>query len=160
MIDSTSSPFAAPPAPSLVQRQGKPLQTLRGTASLVGKGQHATQALIEDGKILYAFNVAFDLNKRPSLRILPAAIADYLQGRECALTLPEALCQIFPQDSARLSTVQISAALNICDEHALHLLKSGALGPCSNCRPGPGGAATVPRGTAEAWLEKRRWPHE
>jgi hypothetical protein len=65
------------------RQRSKPLLPVRGVCSLVDENEKKVVNLIEEGAIAWAFDIS--LGRRMCLRVLPAAVADYLQGRTCEL---------------------------------------------------------------------------
>ena len=147
--------LTAPP-----QRRGKPLLPLRGVCSLVDRDEDQTLALIEEAKIAWAFDVSLDPKRasKKELRILPAAVADYLRGRDCSLTWQDVLDLMLAPNASAISTKALTDSLNVSNTHVLNLAKQKALRPCSPWRKGPGGSAHFQRQTVIDFLKERRWP--
>ena len=75
------------PAATMSRQRSKPLLPVRGVCSLIERDEDHVLKLILDGSIGWAFNVALEAKRGRNryLRILPAAVADYMHGRTCSL---------------------------------------------------------------------------
>jgi hypothetical protein len=150
-----AQPFQQP-----ATRRGKPLLPVRGECSLIDKDEDETLKLIEEGKIAFAWDVALAPTRARSkeLRILPAAVADYMRNRACKLKWADVLALVVPHDGPELLSRQITRALNISGELLYNLTRAKVLEPCSTWSRGPHGCAHFHRQTLVDFLEKRRWP--
>jgi hypothetical protein len=133
---------------------------VRGVCSLIDKDQDETLKLIEEGKIAWAFDLALDPRRARSkeLRVLPAAVADYMRGRACELAWTGVLALVVPHDGPELLSIQITRALNVSGALLYNLARGKVLEPCSTWRREPGACARFHRQTFVDFLEKRRWP--
>lgn len=155
-MNTTAEPAAAPAAAP--RQRSKPLLPLRGVSALLDQGKGQVLELIEDGSLLWCWNVTLspkDGRKR-ELRILPAAVADYLSGRPCALEWPDVLRLLLPHEDPVILATDISRVLNISGTHLYNLARRKVLVPCSTWRPGPGGYARFPVKTFVDFLRARR----
>jgi hypothetical protein len=130
--------------------------SLRGVASLVDEEAKKVLGLIESGAIAWAFDVSF-ARKRKELRVLPAALADYLKGRPCELKWADVLGLMVP-DAPMMLASEITRVLNVCSDHTYHLIDANQIVACSPRRRGPGGSARVPAKNFIQFLQQRRFP--
>lgn len=147
------SPLATP------QRQrSKPLLPVRGVVSIIDKNEDQVLALIEEGKLAWAWDVALDTKRgrRRALRILPAAVADYLRGQTCSLDLADVLRLLLPHDEPVILSRDITHALNISSTHLYALARRKQMVPCSTWRTGPSGCARFPAKNFIGFLKARR----
>src|ERR1035437_3554354 len=88
------------PPVTMPRQRSKPLMPVRGVMSLVERNEDQVLALIEDGSLAWAFDVALDPKRGHSkeLRILPRCVADYLRGQTCSLEWAEVLRMLLPHD--------------------------------------------------------------
>src|ERR1017187_3769489 len=105
----------SPPATMPRQGRGKPLLPVRGVCSLIDRDENQTLRLIEEGRIAWCFDLTLDPTRARAkeLRVLPAAVADYLRGQTCSLKWPDVLALVVPQDGPHVSSTQIMRALNV-----------------------------------------------
>ena len=156
---SAASPLPTQqPLPTTGQRRGKPLLPVRGVCSLVDLDENRTLALIEEGKIAWAWNFATERARAKELRVLPAAVADYMRGQACSLKWPDVLALVVPHGGTEFTSTEITRALNVSGEHFYNLVRAKVLAPCSGWCRGPRGHARVLRKTLVSFLESRRWP--
>src|ERR1035438_8270003 len=121
------------PSPVPRRRRGKPLLPVRGVCSLIDRDENQTLRLIEEGQIAWCFDLTLDPAhaRAKELRVLPAAVADYMRGQTCSLKWPDVLALVVPQDGPHVSSVQIMRALNVSGEHVYNLVRRKVLIPCS-----------------------------
>ena len=146
--------------PATPQRhKTKPLLSVRGVCSLVDKSQNKVLELIESGEIAWAFDVS--LAQKPGrkrhLRILPAAVADYLKGLTCELKWADVLGLMLP-DAPAILACEITRVLNVSSEHTYNLIDQKQIIASPTRRRGPGGSARVPAKSFVQFLQKRRFP--
>jgi hypothetical protein len=146
----------SPPATTPRQRS-KPLLPLRGVCSLVGENEDQVLKLIEDGSIAWAWNVALDTKPghKRHLRILPAAVADYMHRRSCELKWADVLGLLLPDAPTTLAR-DITRILNVSCDHTYHLIDRKRIAACPARRRGPGGSARVPTKSFVQFLQTRR----
>ena len=142
------------------RQRSKPLLPVRGVMSLVDKNEDQVLGLIEDGKLAWAFDVALDpkRGRNKELRILPAAVADYLRGQACLLEWPEVLRLLLPHDEPMLLSRDITRILNVSGTHTYHLARRKLITPRSTWRRGPGGCARFATKSFVEFLKSRRFP--
>ena len=146
----------SPPAPA-PRQSSKPLLPLRGVMSLVNKNENRIWELIETGQIAWGFDVALaqkDGRKR-ELRVLPAAVADYLKGRPCELEWADVFALLLP-DGPTILASEIARVINVSSDHVYHLIEGKQIIACAIRRPGLGGSAPVPTTSFIKFLQKRR----
>ncbi|MGD0261482.1 MAG: helix-turn-helix domain-containing protein [Verrucomicrobiota bacterium] len=144
---------ASSPAPLV--RRSKPLLSLSGVLSLLGnRSQFQVLREIDSGGILWAFDCRAAGPKR-LLRVLPAALADFMQGRDCKLQWPDVVALLVPPEP-RLCVAWLAHILNVTPEHIYNLVRAKALSFCARGRRGRGGSALVPRNDFVRFLRQRR----
>jgi hypothetical protein len=151
---------ASPSATMCRQRRGRPLLPVRGVCSLIDQDENQTLRLIEEGKIAWCWDLTLDpaRARAKELRVLPAAVADYMRGQTCSLKWPDVLALVVPQDGPHVSSIQIMRALNVSGEHVYNLVRRKVLVPCSTWRRGWGGAARFETKSFVEFLQSRRFP--
>ena len=128
---------------------------LRGVCSLVDKNDDRVVELVEEGAIAWAFDVS--IGRRMYLRVLPSAVADYLQGRTCALKWADVIGLLMP-DEPTILALDITRVLNVTSDHTYALIDRKQIVACPTRRHGPGGSARVPAKSFIEFLQKRRFP--
>jgi hypothetical protein len=151
-VDEPVSPLVPMP-----RQKSKPLLPVRGVCSLIGKDEDQVLKLIKDGGIAWAFNVALDAKRGRNrhLRILPAAVADFMHGRTCLLKWPDVLGLMLP-DAPMMLASDITRVLNVSCDHVYHLIDRKQIIADSTRRQGPGGSARVPAKSFVQFLQARR----
>ena len=136
----------------------RPLLNLRAVVALVDKSKDRVLELIEDGSILWTWDVALsprDGRKR-ELRILPSAVSDFLSGRQCLLDWEDVLRLLLPRAEPLIRSSEISRILNISGTHLYNLARHKVLSPCSTWRAGRGGYARFQAKTFVDFLKATR----
>jgi hypothetical protein len=125
--------------------------------ALVDKDENKLLELVETGEIAWAWDVALQQQdgRKVELRVLPAAVADYLKGAACKLKWADVFALLLP-DGPTITASQISRILNVSCDHVYHLIDGKEIDSCPTRRPGPGGSATVPMTSFIRFLQKRR----
>jgi hypothetical protein len=156
-MNAASEP-GSPPA-TMPRQRSKPLLPVRGVVSLIDKNEDQVLALIEDGSLAWAFDVALDPKhgRNMELRILPACVADFLRGQACALEWAEVLRLLLPHDGPVILSKDISRALNVSSTHIYQLAHRKLIVTCSTWRSGPGGCARIAADSFIAFLKARRF---
>ena len=152
-------PQRLPQSPAATGRPGraKPLLCLCGVRSLAGKNEDQVLRLLEEGQILWAFDLSLKPQKsRKELRVLPAAVADYLLGRTCSLEWPQVFNLILPCHKQALITGEITLALNISGSHLSALAERKQVKQLSAGGHGPGRAARFSTESVIEFLKARR----
>jgi hypothetical protein len=149
----------SPPATMPRQRRGKPLLPVRGVCSLIDRDENQTLRLIEEGQIAWCFDLTLDPThaRAKELRVLPAAVSDFMRGQTCSLKWPDVLALVVPPDSSRVSSVQIMRALNVSGDHIYNMVRRRVLIPCSTWHRGRGGAARFETKSFVEFLQSRRF---
>ena len=97
-MNASANPVS--PSATMPWQRSKPLLPLRGVCSLIDGNEDQVLALIEEGKLAWAWNVALDPKRGRcrELRILPRCVADYLRGQTCPLEWANVLRVLLPHD--------------------------------------------------------------
>jgi hypothetical protein len=150
---------AEPVSPPATMQRSKPLLPVRGVMSLVDKNEDQVLSMIEDGKLAWAWDVALDpkRGRARELRILPAAVAEYLRGRTCSLEWTAVLSLLLPHDEPLILGTEITRILNCSSTHAYALARRKLIIPCSTWRRGPGGCARFRTDSFVQFLKDRRF---
>ena len=127
------------------------------------KGEDAVIAAIEEGKILWAFNLAGKEAKSRLVRVLAASVSDFIEGKEPpqmseAAEWSHVVRLIFPTPAPSIAAKEIALAWSISATHTLNLVDDGLLrlAKGSPRRTGPGGSPLVDLQGAVEFLKKRR----
>lgn len=125
--------------------------------SLIDKPQRQVIQLIESGDLTFCWDVSLNpkRSRKRELRILPATVAEYLQGRTCSLTFDDVLRLLLPPGPEVLSK-DIVRVLNITGEHCYALARRKVIVPCSRWRRGRGGCARFTAESVVLFLKTRR----
>jgi hypothetical protein len=158
-MDTPTQPVS-PPATAPRQRRGKPLLPVRGVCSLIDRDEDQTLRLIEDGQIAWCFDLTLDPKRARAkeLRVLPAAVADYMKGQPCSLTWLDVLALVLPHDGPEVLAPQIARALNVSGEHVYNLARRKVLAPRSTWKRGRCGSARFAMKSFVEFLRSRRFP--
>ena len=151
---------AEPVSPAATMQRSKPLLPVRGVMSLVDRNEDQVLSMIEDGKLAWAWDVALDTKRggNRELRILPAAVAEYLRGRTCSLEWPAVLSLLLPHDEPVILSKEITRILNVRSTHTYHLARRNLITPRSTWRRGRGGCARFAADSFVQFLKSRRFP--
>jgi hypothetical protein len=121
-------------------------------------------ALIEEGELLWAFDVRTPAAARPSVRVLYQSVEDYLAGNRPSGTVAseEAEWQqvaslVFP-DKPTIVNCELAGLLNCGRQHVMDLVhaKQFRLLPGTRFHPGRNGSPQIVTASAKEWLQKRR----
>ena len=149
------------PAPATMPRKfGKPLLPVRGVMSLIDKNEDQVLALIDEGKLAWAFDVSLlgpERGRTKELRVLPAALVDYMHGRPCELTWAS-VCRLLIPDGPIVTSLEIYRMLNISGTQLYNLVRAKQIAPCSTWRRGPKGKAQFSVVGFKEFLRARRFP--
>lgn len=150
------------PAATEPRPRSKPMLPVRGVCSLIDRDEDAVLRLIRDGSIAWAFNLA--LTPRPGhnlyLRILPAAVADYMHGRPCELKWPDVLNLLLPEGRTVATSLHIYRVLNVSGDHLYNLVRRKQIIPCSTWGRGPLGKGRFAVARFVQFLRARRFPND
>lgn len=147
--------------PAAMLRKGsKPLLPVRGVMSLVDRNEDEVLAMVEEGKLAWAFDVALDTEhgRSKELRILPACVASYLRGQACSLDWGEVLRSLLPHDGPVILSKEIARVLNISGTHLYALARRKQIVPSSTWRTGKGGCARFAAKNFVEFLKSRQYP--
>ena len=127
--------------------------------SLIDQNEDQVLKLIKDGSIAWAFNVALEAKRGRNrhLRILPAAVADFMRGRTCSLKWPDVFGLLLPDDPT-ITSLFIYRMLNCSGDHLYNLVRRKQIVPCSNWRRGPKGKARFAPSQLIQFLQRRKYP--
>jgi hypothetical protein len=114
--------------------------------------------MVEDGSLAWCWDVSLDpkRSRKKELRILPAAVAEYLRGRPCSLAWEEVLRLLLPHDGPEILSKDIVRVLNITSEHAYSLARRRLIILCSGGRRGRGGCGRFTAASFTKFLKARR----
>jgi hypothetical protein len=148
----------SPPAPMPRQRS-KPMFSVRGVCSLIDVNEDKVLKLIQDGSLAWAWNVAVNRKRghNRELRVLPAAVADYMHGRPCKLTWADVFSLLLP-DGPIVTSLEIYRMLNVSGDHLYNLVRGKQIICCSTWGRGPKGKARFATVRFIEFLQARRFP--
>lgn len=144
----------------------RPTVGMDGAKHLLDLSEDEILALLEDGRILFAWNIGLGEDRR-EVRILRHSLDDYLARLTCP---PNQARPQLSEDAARklllppghdkpfLTNGQIQRALNCVSDHVLHLVDAKALTlqPGTKYMRGPNGSALVTVASFGQFLTARR----
>jgi hypothetical protein len=132
---------------------------IRGVMPIVDRDEDAVLALIEDGQLRWAFDVALTKGQRTKeLRVFPKCIGDFVAGRECKIGFEEVAAAMTRGESQALPATEIIAALNVSCTHAYNLIHRGELKQVSVGLRGPRESARVAVESFVRFLRERAYP--
>jgi len=149
------------PIRSMARGNGNPLLPVRGVMSLIDRNEDQILKMAQSGELLWVFDLSLEPERtqRRELRILPACVADYLLGRKCDLDWATVLDLILPPNNPRLSTEEVTRALNVSNAHVFALARRNLIPPAvSTWRRGPGNSAQFLTADVADFLRGRRFP--
>ena len=118
--------------------------------------------LIDEGALLWAFDIAGHRAERRTVRVLTESVEDLVFRRKRPYTDDESEWQhvaglVFP-DKPTIVTCELARSLNCGRSYTMNLVHAGEfkLVPGNIPRPGPNGSAQIVTASAKAWLRKRR----
>jgi hypothetical protein len=151
VAEQVSQP-ATPP-----RRRSKPLLPVNAVASLLDVSNDAVLRLVEKGSLAWAWNVSVNPKpRRRCLRILPAAVADWMGGRACSLKQAEVFGLLLPEGPV-VTSRDLYRVLNISGDQLYGLVKAHQLIPCSTWGRGPKGKARFASVRVIQFFQKRRY---
>jgi hypothetical protein len=119
-------------------------------------------AMIEEGLLLWAFDVRTPRAKLPEPRVLTESVEHYLAGKAAYAAEEETEWQrvvslIFPEKPT-ISTWELQRTLNCGRQHAINLFYARQFRAArgTRIRRGPGGSPQVETASVAEWLWKRR----
>jgi hypothetical protein len=159
-MKAAAEPVPVSPAAMVSRARSKPLLPVRGVMSLIDQNEDQVLRLIEDGQLAWAFDMSLDTKRGHSkeLRILPAAVLEYMRGRTCSLEWPAVLSLLLPPDEPIILGTEITRVINCCSTHIYALARRKLITPCSSWRRGRGGSARFVAKSFVDFLKSRRFP--
>jgi hypothetical protein len=140
----------------------RPLMPIAAVMWRLDRHENAVLAMIEEGELLFAFDVRAPKALKPSPRVLAQSVEDYLAGNrprdEDEQTEWRRIVSLIFPDKPVLVKYELARLLNCGRQHATDLVyaRQFRLVPGSRIRPGPGGSAQIETASVEKWLLKRR----
>jgi hypothetical protein len=156
---NTAAEPVSPPA-TLPRQRNRPFFSVRGVMSLIDKNEDQVLALIDEGKLAWAFDVSLlgpERGRTKELRVLPAALVDYMYGRPCELTWAS-VCRLLIPDGPIVTSLEIYRMLNVSGDHLYNLVRAKQIIPCSTWGRGPKGKARFATVRFIEFLQARRFP--
>jgi len=97
--------------------RGRPLLPIRGVMSILDRSEDAILAMLDEGQLLWAWNLALDpaRSRRKALHVLPACVDDVQSGRECRLEKEEVLKLLLPHNGQFLLATDLQHCLNVTE---------------------------------------------
>jgi sugar phosphate isomerase/epimerase len=128
------------------------------------KSEDAVLEAIDDGRLLYAFDIARPNANRRLVRVLASSVVDFVEGRKPpnnseAQEWQKVLRQIFPVTSPTIVAKEIAIAWNVSSTHIINLIEQKLLRLDANGSPwhgGRGGSPRVEYASATDFLKTRR----
>ena len=163
MLEQKSLPRTFPtrkqfPAESIKPR---PLMTLSTVIWRLDRPEKEVTAMVQEGLLLWCFDVKQPKSMRAALRVLTQSVQDYLAGNRPSAedeetAWPCVASLIFP-DKPTICTCELAQALNCGRQHAMNLVyaRQFRIVPGHHIRPGPG-SPYIETASVKAWLRKRR----
>jgi hypothetical protein len=140
----------------------RPLMPLSAVMWRLDRHEADIIAMIEEGDLLWAFDIRAPKAVKPEPRILTQSVVDFLAGNRPPLQDEETEWQrvaslIFPAKPV-LVRCELAALLNCGRSHAMDLVRGChfRLAPGHTIRPGPGGSPHIIADSVKDWLRKRR----
>ena len=160
-MNTTLPATIAPPQRRSVKP--RPLMPLSAVMWRLDRHEHEVMTMIQEGHLLWVFDVRAPKASRVDLRVLNQSVQDYLAGRCPFIEKDEdadwqrVARLIFP-DKPSIVTGELTRSLNCGRQHAINLVygRQFRLVPGSAIRPGPGGSPRVETASVATWLRKRR----
>lgn len=151
---------SAPKRPRCIQP--RPLMPIEAVQWRLDKDESQVRAMIDEGELLWAFNIARPTVEAPTVRVLAQSVEDYLAGVAPPAEDEETEWQrvagmIFP-DRPVITGIELRRMLCCGREHARKLVRARQfrLVKGSRIRRGPGGYAQLEAASVRDWLRKRR----
>ena len=144
----------------LADPRHRPTVGMDGAKHLLDLSEDEVIALIEEGKLSYAWNIGLGEDRR-EIRILRQSIdAFWEQPRGTPIPESQAFKLLLPpgHDKPYLTNPQLQRALNCVSDHVLHLVAARelTLQPKTDYGRGPNGAALITVVSFRMFLNSRR----
>jgi len=143
-------------------RAPRPLMSIAAVCWRLDCGPDKVLRLIEDGDLLFAWNIASSNTRQRIPRVLTECVEDFISKRSRPFKSEDAewnYCAglIFPVEPI-LSARDLTRTLNCGRQHALDLIREKHFTPVRGyrCRRGPGGSPRIHTASVAAWLKSRR----
>jgi hypothetical protein len=118
--------------------------------------------LIDEGALLWAWDIAGKGAERRALRVLTESVEDLVYSRKRPYTDDESewlrVASLVFSDKPVIVTCDLARSLNCGRQFAMNLVhaRQFRLVPRSSIRRGPNGSAQIVTASAKEWLRKRR----
>lgn len=172
MTTGTFTPKVPPQAgqmqestPALAGRKPRALMCVQSAMWALDLNEDEVLRLIDDGQLLWAFDISSPGARCRDIRILSDSVAAIMQGRPVAAlnetSIQEAwvVSRIFPA-AEFVKVKEVARILSCSSTHVFHLVHSGAVQaePTSwaSRRSGPKGSPVIYTQSLQRWLLKRR----
>jgi hypothetical protein len=139
----------------------RPLMPLSAVIWRLDRPENEVMALVEEGLLLWCFDVKEPKATRPAPRVLTQSVQDYLAGNPPSAedeetAWPRVASLIFP-DKPTMGTCELAQSLNCGRQHAMNLVyaRQFRIVPGHHIRPGPG-SPYIETASVKAWLLNRR----
>lgn len=132
IADATKSFSPADPSVTAVDSVAllpSPLVTVRGAISFLGSrfNEDDVLAMVEDGRLRWAFNIGGERSRRVDLRIFPSCLQDVARKRDCQITWPEVISILTPKRLSLIRESSIARVLNVSAQLVSLWTKAGDL---------------------------------
>jgi hypothetical protein len=151
---------AAPARPT--GTEPRPLMPMSAVMWRLDLDEDDVLVLIEEGALLWAFDIAGPRAERRTVRVLTESIEDLVFSRKRPYTDDESEWQrvaglIFP-DRPSIVTCELARSLNCGRDYIMNMVHAREVKtvPGTRMRKGPNGSAQVMSASAKAWLRRRR----
>ena len=143
-------------ADGVLLRRSRPLLPMRCVMALLDIPEMKVEALIETGRLLWAWNVSLGASRR-CLRVWYVSVIAYLQGTgQPTASEREILNSLFPHAALTLTAPEVERLLSVGNDHVRALIKRRALQCLNHPSPGPTGVAKISRASVWEFLKGRR----
>jgi hypothetical protein len=140
----------------------RPLMPLSAVMWRLDCRENEVKAMIEEGLLLFAFDIRAPKALKPEPRVLTESVENYLAGKTAYAAEDETEWHrvaglIFP-DKPTISTLELQRVLNCGRQHAINLFYARQFRHARQARPrrGPGGSPQIETASAVDWLWERR----
>ena len=142
----------------------RPLVSVWTAVAILDKSEDAVLSLIEGGEIRWAWNIGLStVHGKRDVRILAANLQDFITGAPVprladAEEFKFVMSFIFPSQYSRITACSFARALNCGSEHALHLMRAGAVRAVKGavCRSAKGGSPQLTYESILIFFQTRR----